>query len=105
MGQLIFSPQSKEDLKNIYDYIKKDSTVNAKKVRNTIIEESKKLLKFPEIGREIIKTSKNSIRQILVYRYRIFYRIFKDDIEIVSIYHSSRLIENNPGLQHFFEEE
>ena len=42
MGQLIFSPQSKEDLKGIYDYVKKGSPVNAKKVRKAIIEESKK---------------------------------------------------------------
>ena len=104
MGRLIFSPQSKEDLKEIYAYIKRDSAVNAKRVRKTIIEESKKLIIFPEIGREVIKTSKDSIRQILVYRYRIFYRIIEDDIEIVSIFHSSRLIQNNPGLQGFFEE-
>jgi addiction module RelE/StbE family toxin len=104
MGKLRFSPQSVEDLKAIYDYIKRDSPLNASKVVHTIKDECKKLLKYPEIGREIIKTPSHSIRQILIYRYRIFYRLRENDIEVLSIYHSSRLLENNPGLQQFFND-
>lgn len=71
---MIYSQQSKDDFKKRSDYIKKDSAVNARKVRKTILEESKKLLRFPEIGREVIKMTKDRSRQIVVYRYRIFYR-------------------------------
>ncbi len=72
MGRFIFSPLSIQDLNDIYNYIKSDSPSNSKKVRKAITDETKKLLKFPEIGREVIKTPKDSIRQILVYKYRIF---------------------------------
>lgn len=99
MGRLIFSPLAMQDLKDIYNYIKNDALTNAKKVRKAITDECKKLLRFPEIGREIIKTPEDSIRQILVYKYRIL----GDDVEIISIYHSSRLLENNPGLQRYFK--
>lgn len=104
MGRLIFSPIATNDLSSIYKYIRKDSPLNAKNVIRTIKDECRKLIKYPGIGREIIKTSKNSIRQIIVYKYRIFYRVLEPDIEIISIYHSSRLIENNAGLQPYFEE-
>lgn len=101
MGRLTFSPLAMQDLQHIYNYIKNDSPSNAKKVKKTIIDKSKKLLKFLEIGREVIKTPKDSIRQILVYKYRIFYRVLEQDVEIISIFHSSPLIENNSGLQKF----
>jgi plasmid stabilization system protein ParE len=104
MGQLIFSPQSREDIKAIYEYIKLDSPLNANSVRVAILDRCKILIKYPGIGRVIIQTSTTTIRQILIYKYRIFYRELNNNIEIISIYHSSRLLENNPGLQQFFEE-
>ncbi|WP_366090989.1 type II toxin-antitoxin system RelE/ParE family toxin [Segetibacter sp.] len=61
-----------------------------------------KISKYPEVGKPVIITKKVIVRQILVFKYTIFYRVPEDEIEILSIYHSSRLIENNPGLQRFF---
>ncbi len=51
----------------------------------TIRDECKKLLNCPEIGREIIKTLKHSIRQIVFNKYRIFYRKAEKGIGILSI--------------------
>jgi plasmid stabilization system protein ParE len=105
MGQLIFSQQEKQDIKAIPDYIRTNSPLNVKRVRVAIIDKCKDLVKHPGVGRVIIQTSVTTIRQILVYKYRIFYREINDDIEIVSIYYSSRLIKNNSGLQQFFEDQ
>jgi len=100
-----FTSQARKDLKEIKKYISFDSPLQANRVVEKIIVETQKLSKYPELGRPVITTKKVIVRQILVFKYRIFYRVLNDKIEVLSIYHSSRLIENNPGLQRFFEEE
>ena len=102
---VFFTAQAREDIREIRNYISFDSSLQAKRVTEKIIAETQKLSRYPELGRPVITTKKVVVRQILVYKYRIFYRVLDDKIEILSIYHSSRLIENNPGLQRFFEEE
>ncbi len=37
------------------------------------------------------------IREVSVYKLRIIYRIHKDEIQIITIHHSARLLLNNPN--------
>lgn len=104
MGQLIFSPQAVRELKSIYRFIKKDSHFNALRVRDKIIDQAEKLILNPTAGRIIIETSKLIIRQIMVYKYRVFYKQNGGDIEVISIFHSARLLENNPDIQNWFDD-
>ncbi len=104
MVRISFTKQAIQDLREIKEYIALDSPLNAKRVLDKIIIEIQTLSSRPEKGRIIIRTYTENIRQILVYKYRIFYRQVNNVIQIISIYHGSRLIENNPGLQQFFEE-
>ena len=67
MGHLIFSLQSKEDLKAIYKYIRLDSPLNAQRVRANIIDKCKGIFKQPTIGHFVIKTAKTEIRQAPIY--------------------------------------
>lgn len=104
MGQLIFSPQAVRELKSIYRFIKKDSHFNALRVRDKIINQAEKLILNPTAGRIIIETSKLIIRQIMVYKYRVFYKQNGEDVEVISIFHSARLLENNPDIQNWFDD-
>ena len=105
MVKISFTSQARKDIKGIKKYISRDSFLQAERVTEKIIAEIQRLSKHPQLGRPVIVTSKNIVRQILVFKYRIFYREQDNKVEILSIYHSSRLIENNPGLQSYFEEE
>lgn len=104
MVEIFFTKHARGDVKAIKEYISIRSPLNAKRVSENILKEIGTLSEHPERGRVIIKTRKNIIRQFIVYKYRIFYRQVTKGIEILSVYHSSRLIENNPGLQPYFEE-
>ena len=104
MVKIFFTKLARADLKDIKNYISIRSPLNAIRVSENILREIQTLAKHPEKGRIIIKTHKNIIRQIIIYKYRIFYRQVTKGIEILSVYHSARLIENNPGLQPYFEE-
>lgn len=104
MVRIFFTTQARQDIKEIKEYISINSPINAISVSQNILNEIQTLSANSEKGRVIIKTPKDTIRQILIYKYRIFYRKVAKGIEILSIYHSSRLLENNPGLQQFFND-
>ena len=40
----------------------------------------------------------------MVYKYRVFYKQNGGDIEVISIFHSARLLENKPDIQNWFDD-
>ncbi len=105
MVNIFFTNQAKTDLREIKAYISHQSPLQAIRVIEKIMHEIEKTASDPAKGRSIIVTSKFTVRQLLVFKYRIFYRQMNNRIEILSIYHGARLLDNNPGLQKYFEEE
>ncbi len=99
-----FSKQADKDLQNIQDFIRKDSYYNSMLVIEKILVKINTLLKYPEIGRVILKTNNAVLWQILVYKYRIIYKIDGDFVEIVTLHHSARLLDDNPGISQYFDE-
>jgi len=78
------------DLKQIHDYIAKDSRYYAKKVVQTVVEKTEELMIFPEIGRIVPEIDDPSIRELFVYSYRLIYEITPDGIEILAVIHGRR---------------
>ncbi len=85
-----WSNTSKLDLHQIYDYIAKDSVYYAKKVVNDIIDKSEYLELFPSIGRKVEEISDNDLKEIIIYSYRMIYRIVEDGINVLAIVHCRR---------------
>ncbi len=92
MAKIIWSPQSLDDLENIADYIAKDSPYYASSVIENIIESVENLSLFPQIGRKVPEAADENIREILYKRYRIIYQFREDTVEILTIFHSSQLL-------------
>ena len=78
------------DLKQIHEYIAKDSRYYAKKVVQTIVEKTEELMVFPEIGRIVPEIDDPNIRELFVYSYRLIYEISSDGIEILAVIHGRR---------------
>lgn len=87
---VIWSNQSKKNLKEIYGYIKEDSIFYAKKVIETIVNKSAVLEKFPRMGRIVPELGEENIREIIIYSYRLIYKISTNDIEVLSVIHGMR---------------
>ena len=85
-----WSVPAKNDLKQIHDYIVKDSKYYAQNVVQEIIAKTETLTDFPEIGRVVPEISDQSIRELLVYSYRLVYEISASGIEILTIIHGRR---------------
>lgn len=85
-----WSVPAKNDLKQIHDYIAKDSKYYAQNVVQEIVAKTETLTDFPEIGRIVPEISSQNIRELIVYSYRLIYEISKAGIEILAIIHGRR---------------
>jgi len=80
---------AKEDLKQIRDYISKDSIYYADKTVNEIINKTEYLLMFPYMGRKIPEFNDTNFRELIYKSYRILYKV-NSKIYILKIFHHSR---------------
>jgi len=85
-----WSRPARMDLKQIHDYIAKDSRYYAKKVVQTIVEKTEELMVFPEIGRIVPEIDDPNIRELFVYSYRLISEITPNGIEILAVIHGRR---------------
>ena len=85
-----WSYSSKRDLHQIYEYIAQDSEFYAKKVINDIVDRSEYLGDFPNMGRKVEEFDDEGLREVIVYSYRLIYRVAVDGVNIIAIVHSSR---------------
>lgn len=93
--EIVWSLRAKSDLLDIFDFIAKDSEVYAFNVITRIIEVVENIPSFPFVGRIVPEFNIENLRERISGNYRIVYRINKfENIEIVTIHHSSRLLKN-----------
>lgn len=93
MAKIIWTELALEDLKNIHNYIAKDSLVYANRVIEKIILRIDQLKSFPKSGRVVPEINNDSIRELIHDNYRIIYKVTIQKIIIVTIHHSARIIK------------
>ncbi len=101
MAIVNYTKPALQDLKNIHDYIAKDSVVNAKRFIQAIKDHITILNKYPEIGNQVFPNRYKNLRQLLHKAYRIIYYYENDVVTIITIHHQSRLIENIKVVKDF----
>jgi toxin ParE1/3/4 len=95
MAKIVWTEQSFEDLKDIFDYISKDSKRYAANQIRRIKEKTKILKSQIESGRIVPELGIFEIRELIEGNYRIVYRIIdKKIIQILTIHHSARDFES-----------
>ena len=87
---VIWAIPAKLDLKEIHDYIARDSKYYAQKVSQDIVDKSEKLKYFPEIGRIVPEINNPNIRELIIYSYRLIYEVISDGVQILALIHSKR---------------
>ena len=85
-----WSIPAKNELKQIFDYIAKDTNHYADKVTFDIVEKSESLQDFPQIGRMVPEIDDPSIREVFIHFYRLIYKTLPGEIEILALIHSKR---------------
>ena len=93
MARLRWTPQALDDIEAICKFIARDSNHFAHLFANKIFEKTKSLESFPIAGRIVPEFDKETIREILHGNYRIIYRILKNEVQVLTVYYSSRLLD------------
>ena len=103
MVHIIWTESAGNDLIDIKEYISLDSELQAELFIEAIYTKAQVLSQFPEIGKPVPELSESNYRELLYKRYRIVYRFSDNEVFIISIHHSSRLLFNNPHFKDLFQ--
>lgn len=87
---VIWTDPAKLDLRDIHDYIARDSKYYAQKVSQDIVDKSAKLNLFPEIGRIVPEIDDPNIREVFIYSYRLIYEVLSNGVQVLALIHGKR---------------
>lgn len=91
MVQINWTLQSINDLRDISDYISKDSVQYAKRQVSKIRKSTRVLHDHIYSGRIVPEVNRKDIREIIQGNYRIIYKVNgKSRVDILTIHHSAR---------------
>src|SRR6185312_6696834 len=91
---IVITDSAYTDLEDIENYISLDSPAIARRFVNTIFDKIDQLYRYPSSGKPVRGLSNNSIRELLLNKYRIIYQIVDErQINILRIVHGSMLLD------------
>ncbi|MEK7359501.1 MAG: type II toxin-antitoxin system RelE/ParE family toxin [Planctomycetota bacterium] len=93
MVEIKWTPQSLDDIETIANFIARDSNYYARMFTVKVFASVNRLELFPESGRVVPELKRKEIREIIIGNYRIIYRIRCSLIEVLTVYHASRLLD------------
>ena len=96
MAVVNWTEHARDDLREVFDFIARDSPRAAEALIERILRATERLERFPESGRKIPEFPDLEYREILVGSYRIQYRVEPDTVWIATVVHGSRLLTENP---------
>lgn len=93
MAKITWTRWSIKDLRVIYDYISLDSPAYASRFIDKLIQRVDQLSQLPESGRIVPEKEDPQIRELIEGNYRIFYRLYRNNVTILRIHHSARKVK------------
>jgi toxin ParE1/3/4 len=91
--RVVWSRRASQDLEAIADYIAADSPTYAGIVVKKVVNQTKSLSLFPRSGRKVPEFDNEDIRELLVYSYRIIYRLQESEVVIAAVIHGKRMLQ------------
>ncbi len=91
MARVEWSPRAREDLREIREFIARDSERYSQSFVQKVFDVVSRCGGFPEAGSIVPEFDDPVLRERLVFRYRLIYRLASDSlVEIVAIIHGAR---------------
>ncbi len=90
-----------DDVEAIANYIASDSSHYAQLFVSKVFDTVKRIETFPKSGRLVPEINKQNIREIVLGNYRIIYRLESDIGEVLTVYHSARLLDKDTITSRF----
>ena len=95
MGEIniVITETAFADLEDIENYISQDSPVIARRFITRIFDKIDQLSEYPQSGKPVPEFNDNTIRELLLNKYRIIYQFNNGQINILRIIHGARLLD------------
>jgi toxin ParE1/3/4 len=87
-----WSKEALENLWKIEQYIGTDNPETAGTFVNFLIEQGARIAHNPNMGRMVPEISNPEIRELIVKKYRIVYRVHDQAIEILTVFEGHKLL-------------
>jgi plasmid stabilization system protein ParE len=85
-------PPSDRRPRSIVEYISRDSEFYATAVARELIAAARSITTFAERGRMVPEYDDATVRQLIVRRYRLVYRVKPDRVEVLRIIHGAQQV-------------
>ena len=99
MARVTWTDQALVDLHAVCLFLARDAPRYAQLFAIQVFGAADRLAEFPRLGRVVPELGRDEIREVLVGRYRLIYRLLEDEVEILTVHHGLRPLEsfNPPG--------
>jgi addiction module RelE/StbE family toxin len=91
--RIVWTPQSREDVRALRAFIARDAPKTAAAFVRRLRLSVNRLRTFPRGGQVVPETNDTDIREIIFGTYRIIYHVSGNQIEILTVYHAARLLD------------
>jgi toxin ParE1/3/4 len=91
--RIVWSRRAVQDLGTLTDYIATDSPAYAGVVLKNIVNQTRILARFARAGRKVPEFDDENVRELIVYSYRIIYRLLDNEALIVAVIHGKRILQ------------
>jgi len=94
VARVIWTEQALDDLDTICQFIARDAPRYAELFAARVFRATERLERFPRSSRAVPELGRPEIREVIVHGYRIIYRLFPDEVAILTVHHGARLLED-----------
>jgi addiction module RelE/StbE family toxin len=96
MAAVRWTQRARDDLRDIHDFIARDSPRAAEALVERLLTATERLAVFPESGRVVPEFPALGYREIIVSSYRVLYRLADNTVWITAVVHGRRLLRSEP---------
>ncbi|MBI2900401.1 MAG: type II toxin-antitoxin system RelE/ParE family toxin [Planctomycetes bacterium] len=93
MAEVVWTGRAREDLREILEYISRDSRAYAQSFALRLHRKVTRLSDFPRSGHVIPEDPKGIVREVIVGNYRVLYFETSDRVAILTVVHGARRID------------
>jgi plasmid stabilization system protein ParE len=88
--RIVWTEPAVADLSAIVEFIARDSAVYASAMADRFLAAVEQLATFPRSGRLVPEDRGRSVREVIVARYRVLYRLRRSRVEVLAVIHGAR---------------
>jgi toxin ParE1/3/4 len=94
-NRIVWTRQAQEDLREVRTFIGRSAPATASAFVRRLRQSIERLREFPYSGETVPELACENIRELLRGNYRIIDRISPNRVEILTVYHSARLLDES----------